>query len=379
MDTATSFLESTTERADLNQYWFSPATVAAFVAEICDAGGSAALVSSPSVFFSLPEEVRQRSKVLDFDRQWESDPGFVFYDFNEPENLPPDLRGSFDFVLIDPPFITREVWEKYAATARFLRRDGAKLLCTTIAESESMMFELLSVRPVLFRPSIPNLVYQYSIYLNYQSDRLRQLNPEIDDSDWRQEASSRAAGYAAEGSREERPIAAAGTWQSAEAEAPAEVPLPPDAALLMELRERLAAVKRALEAMQAPLQTAQRRKQAGGDAAAAALAKAEAAEMSARAALAGLEDWLQSNGPSAARALGECSADAPVEPRLESWTEKDRWHVRAVRDLLSAARNLSDGAAVQDWAQTCRRSSTALFRQSNQVLERIKHLKAAAP
>lgn len=37
------------------RYWFSPATVSTFVAEICDKGGTAALVSTPSVYFSLPE------------------------------------------------------------------------------------------------------------------------------------------------------------------------------------------------------------------------------------------------------------------------------------------------------------------------------------
>ena len=36
-----------------------------------------------------------------------------------------ELRGAFDFVLIDPPFITREVWEKYAITARRLTKAGA--------------------------------------------------------------------------------------------------------------------------------------------------------------------------------------------------------------------------------------------------------------
>ena len=53
-------------------------------------------------------------------------PGFVFYDFHQPEDLPEAvvasscssglvllcrrqaLRGAFSFVLIDPPFITRE-------------------------------------------------------------------------------------------------------------------------------------------------------------------------------------------------------------------------------------------------------------------------------
>ena len=56
---------------------------------------------------------------------------------------------------------------------------------------------------VLYRPGIPNLVYQcsarvssvslhitafcagrYSIYVNYESDRLNELNPEIDQENW---------------------------------------------------------------------------------------------------------------------------------------------------------------------------------------------------
>ena len=35
--------------------------------------------------------------------------------------------------------------------------------------------------PPAFRPSIPNLVYQYDLYTNYHSEALDQLNPEIDD------------------------------------------------------------------------------------------------------------------------------------------------------------------------------------------------------
>lgn len=59
-----------------------------------------------------------------YDKKWNDDPGFVFYDFNEPENVPSDLLGSFDMVVIDPPFITREVWEKYTATAKVLMKPG---------------------------------------------------------------------------------------------------------------------------------------------------------------------------------------------------------------------------------------------------------------
>ena len=48
----------------------------------------------------------------------------MFYDFNEPDSVPQELMDSFDMVVIDPPFITREVWEKYAATAKLLMKKG---------------------------------------------------------------------------------------------------------------------------------------------------------------------------------------------------------------------------------------------------------------
>lgn len=58
---------------------------------------------------------------------------FVEFDFNKPENIPPELHGSFDFVVIDPPFITQEVWQQYAETTRVLLRSaGSKVLLTTI-------------------------------------------------------------------------------------------------------------------------------------------------------------------------------------------------------------------------------------------------------
>ena len=61
---------------------------------------------------------------VQYDKKWESDRGFVHYDFNEPENVPASLLGTFDVVVIDPPFITREVWEKYAITAHLLLKAG---------------------------------------------------------------------------------------------------------------------------------------------------------------------------------------------------------------------------------------------------------------
>lgn len=126
-----------------------------------------------------------------FDRKWAADAGFVHYDFNAPEAIPAELHHTFDLAVIDPPFITRDVWEKYAATARLLLKQGTqpdgspagRLLVSTIAENAAMMHELLGVRPQRFRPSIPNLVYQYNLYANYEAEGLKRSNPEVPDDD----------------------------------------------------------------------------------------------------------------------------------------------------------------------------------------------------
>ena len=123
-------------------------------------GTKIAFLSTPSIYFSLKnKELKANSKVFDFDKKFEKDPGFVFYDFNKPEDIPKEMTKAFDMVVIDPPFITREVWEKYTEAAKILLIDEGKILLSTIDENESILKELLQVNRKLFRPSIPNLVY----------------------------------------------------------------------------------------------------------------------------------------------------------------------------------------------------------------------------
>ena len=100
-----------------------------------------------------------------------------------------------------------QVWEKYATAAKLLLKQnagggaganerpldgkdgaakglvGGKVLASTIAENSAMMMELLGLQKRKFKPSIPNLVYQYSIYTNYTSALLEKNNPEIPSDD----------------------------------------------------------------------------------------------------------------------------------------------------------------------------------------------------
>jgi len=384
----TEFVSTTLECADLNQYWFSPKTIGTFVQEIEDCKGCAALVSSPSVYFSLSTEIRERSKVLDYDRQWEANPGFVFYDFNSPLSIPDDLHGIFDFILIDPPFITREVWEKYASTAKLLAKPESRILCTTIAENTDMMFELLGLRPVLYRPSIPTLVYQYSIYVNYYSTYLDNLNPEVDAEDWR----TSAARCLPVG--DDNPPVQKVVHKESVPNMPNETLVSPDVIIkdnshehcnpahavnsqsvdcLLTLRTKLNQLKQTTEAIYTPLLLAVRRRNAGTEAAQHAQEQAEAALVAAEHAAKGLSEWLSIHVSDVACALGE------QQESSEQRVAKDRWHVQAVLTTVEKGRSsLQTVAAYNEFALSTKHHVAAIFRQSNQLLDRIKLLKRGA-
>lgn len=175
------------QKSDFNQYWYSSHTIKALAQEVVGACeidvGGAAFLSTPSIYFSLPANVRQRSKLFDLDEKWQSDPGFEKYDYQFPDQIRADLHHSFEMVIIDPPFVTKEVWEKYAEAAQLLLQPGGKIIASTILENSPLMKEMLGLAPQLFLPSIPNLVYQYRLFANFDTVHLSVQNPELPLSD----------------------------------------------------------------------------------------------------------------------------------------------------------------------------------------------------
>ena len=83
-------------------------------------------------------------------------------------------------IVIDPPFISESVWEQYANTARLLMtKSNANVIATTVDENAELLKALFGCQSTTFKPSIPNLVYQYSVFTNFASDCLNARNPEI--------------------------------------------------------------------------------------------------------------------------------------------------------------------------------------------------------
>lgn len=71
-------------------------------------------------------DLKKNSALFDLDKQWINEPNFVLYDFNNPEDIPANIHHTFDCIVIDPPFITQEVWTLYAAAAKLLLAPGGK-------------------------------------------------------------------------------------------------------------------------------------------------------------------------------------------------------------------------------------------------------------
>lgn len=207
-------------KPEFNQYWYSKLTIDSLLSEATHHATRCAFLSTPSLYFALGENedkdnsndddddsrkravaLRADSKLFEFDRQWSSDPGFVFYDYTKPEQIPIQYMNHFDYVVVDPPFITQEVWACYVETIKLIiKRDpnagtegavgsgnirdclgGGKVLFTTILENHAMLEGLINGPLFIprFRPSVCNLVYQYVCYTNYEATRLQRSNPEV--------------------------------------------------------------------------------------------------------------------------------------------------------------------------------------------------------
>eukprot|EP01112_Ceratiomyxa_fruticulosa_P002059 TRINITY_DN121_c0_g1_i2.p1 TRINITY_DN121_c0_g1~~TRINITY_DN121_c0_g1_i2.p1 ORF type:complete len:184 (+),score=38.64 TRINITY_DN121_c0_g1_i2:205-756(+) len=180
------FIQKTKEDPKHNQYWYSSHTIQTLVDEIVNAvshidNPSVACLSTPSIYFSLPTQLRDNSYLFDFDTQWSSDRGFVHYDFHHPEDIPSHLLHRFDYVIVDPPFITADVWKMYIEAVNMLLKEDGKILVSTIFENRSLLHDYLKLEPRKWLPSIPKLVYQYRVFTNYHSPTLDVSNPEVPD------------------------------------------------------------------------------------------------------------------------------------------------------------------------------------------------------
>ncbi|KAK3486522.1 putative N6-adenine methyltransferase-domain-containing protein [Neurospora hispaniola] len=126
-------MDAFTEDWNESQFWYSDET-ATFLAKQLLAGAtpttSIAVVSAPSVFVQLKnllnsdaykDKPKPKLTLLEHDNRFAvfADE-FIFYDFAQPLKLPSHLKGAFDRVIVDPPFLSEDCQIKAALTVRWM-------------------------------------------------------------------------------------------------------------------------------------------------------------------------------------------------------------------------------------------------------------------
>ena len=185
-------MELFSEDWNSSQFWYSDATAALLAKQLlADATPETliAVVSAPSVYVQLhnlllesPKAAAQ-VKLLEYDQRFAACKDFVYYDFNAPLKLPMELKGSFDRILCDPPFLSDECQTKAAMTVRWLAKpitrdaaDGQEgpqiIVCTGERMKELITKIYPGVKPTDFMPrhAQDRLSNEFRCYANFEND-----------------------------------------------------------------------------------------------------------------------------------------------------------------------------------------------------------------
>ncbi|KAK5172898.1 Protein-lysine N-methyltransferase efm5 [Saxophila tyrrhenica] len=170
-----------------SQFWYTDATARTLAYQLLDgvtADSAIAVVSAPSVYIQLREilsesdvKIKPKLCLLEFDNRFDVvGTDFLFYDFQHPLRLPPELKAKFDRIICDPPFLSEDCQSKTALTVRYLSRTWAsgtlKLISCTGERMESLMAKLygkIGMLTTTFEPQhSKGLSNEFFCYANFE-------------------------------------------------------------------------------------------------------------------------------------------------------------------------------------------------------------------
>ncbi|KAG8098156.1 hypothetical protein GUJ93_ZPchr0013g37791 [Zizania palustris] len=172
-------VELVTEDWRLSQFWYDERTARALAEEVVrlvslagpSSAAAVACVACPTLYAYLKTSNPDvPAQLLEYDERFGQYGGdFTFYDYNQPEELPPAMKHAYRIVVADPPYLSKECLEKVAKTVSFLAHpEGSFLLLLTGEVQKDRAFELLNVRPCGFKPQHSNkLGNEFRLFTNY--------------------------------------------------------------------------------------------------------------------------------------------------------------------------------------------------------------------
>ncbi|KAL5282356.1 N6AMT2 family protein [Megaselia abdita] len=165
------------ENWQLSQFWYSDETIkhiSALIGKAARKKDNVALLSCPSLYISC-KAVHHNTIIFEFDDRfkiWEKD--FVKYDFNNAydENYLDEFRHNFDIVIADPPFLSKECFEKFAFITKKIVKPNGKILFCSGEVVEEYVAKFLDLKKCSYKPKhTRNLGNDFTTYSNFNSDQ----------------------------------------------------------------------------------------------------------------------------------------------------------------------------------------------------------------
>ncbi|KAG9649841.1 N-6 adenine-specific DNA methyltransferas-like protein 2, partial [Aureobasidium melanogenum] len=172
-----------------SQFWYKDETATILAEQLLDGvteDSKIAVVSAPSVYIQLRNLLNDREKypirpklmLLEFDERFAVfKDDFTFYDYKQPTKLDSSLKGSFDRIICDPPFLNEDCQSKAALTVRWLAKTWEtplKLIQCTGERMESLAHKLYGkagMRTTTFLPEhSKGLSNEFRCYANFECD-----------------------------------------------------------------------------------------------------------------------------------------------------------------------------------------------------------------
>lgn len=175
-----------------SQFWYTDETARKLAEQLLEGAtkdSAIAVVSAPSVYIQLRNILSERETgskprlcLLEYDKRFEVvGPDFIYYDFQEPLRLPANLKGAFDRIICDPPFLSEDCQAKTALTARYLAKhwkrastsaDGIRFITCTGERMEHLIAKLyaaVGTRTTTFEPEhSKGLSNEFRCYANFE-------------------------------------------------------------------------------------------------------------------------------------------------------------------------------------------------------------------
>lgn len=164
----------------LSQFWYTSETAEALATEVLSVDSNelgdpprVGVLCAPSVYPKLLAQQAADAWLFEYDTRFEvlAGPKFVKYDYNYPFQLPQELRGTFDALIIDPPFLSDECEVKAATTARWLGKSDARFIVCSGAKMRDLLLRLYKARETKFNVEHRNgrLSNDFLCLMNYTS------------------------------------------------------------------------------------------------------------------------------------------------------------------------------------------------------------------